>query len=269
MSCQTIELDTAGPVATITLNRPEKLNAFNQMMLVELGQALDRIEADDDIQAVVLSGNGRAFCVGFDLEAGIQANRRGVKDWRQALEFDKDLIMRFWNLTKPTIAAVHGYALAGGFELALACDLTICDHDTLFGEPEVRFGSSIVALLLPWYTNPKRAKKVLLTGEARMSADEALGLGIVNEVVEPGMVYRAALATGREIALMDPDSVRLTKQAINRSYEIMGLNHALDMGVDTAVQIESIETELRRQFNRILREEGMQAALKWREERLK
>ena len=251
------------------MNRPDKLNAINKTMLDELDTGLDMIENDDSIYSVVLTGKGRAFCSGFDLQAGIEANRQGADDWREAIQYDLDLIMRFWRLSKPTIAAVHGYALAGGFELALACDMTVCEQGSLFGEPELRFGSSIVALLLPWYTNPKRAKKMLLTGQDRMSAQEALSLGIVNEVVDENEGLNRAIALAHEVALMDPDSVRLTKQAINRSYEIMGLNQALDMGVDTSVQIESIETPLRRKFNQILRSDGLKAALVWREDRLK
>jgi enoyl-CoA hydratase len=269
MQYETIHLDIDGPVARLSLDRPETLNAINARMIDELDHALDRIEADDGVLAVMLSGNGRAFCAGFDLKAGVAANRRGVKDWRRALEADRDIIMRLWNLSKPTVAAVHGYAVAAGFELALACDMTVCDRDAVFGEPELRFGSSIVALLLPWFTNPKRAKRILLTGQARLGAAEALELGIVNEVVDSGQYLERARALCREVTLMDADAVRLTKRAINRSYEIMGLQQALDMGVDTAVEIESIETDLRREFNRILREQGMQAALAWRENRLK
>ncbi|MCY3769350.1 MAG: enoyl-CoA hydratase/isomerase family protein [Gammaproteobacteria bacterium] len=268
MNYETIELSQQGPIARIMLNRPEKLNAINHAMLTELDTALDEIEQDDRILALVLNGNGRAFCAGFDLSAGMETNRKGVNDWRPALQYDLDIIMRFWRLSKPTIAAVHGYVLAAGFELALACDLTVCDEETLFGEPELRFGSSIVALLLPWYTNPKRTKKLLLSGQDRLPAEEALQMGIVNEIADPGKVLDRGIALAREIALMDPDSVRLTKQAINRTYEIMGMNQALDMGVDTAVQIESIETALRREFNRVHREKGLKAALKWREDRL-
>ena len=102
-----------------------------------------------------------------------------------------------------------------------------------------------------------------------MPAEEALQLGIVNEVVAEAEGLNRGIALAREIALMDPDSVRLTKQAINRTYEIMGLNQALAMGADTSVQIESIETPLRKKFNEILRDEGLKAALAWREERLK
>lgn len=269
MQFETIEFSQQGPVRILTLNRPDKLNAINKTMLDELNAALNEIEADDSIYSVVLNGNGRAFCSGFDLQAGIEANRKGADEWRTAIQYDLDLIMRFWHLRKPTIAAVHGYVLAGGFELALACDMTVCEQGSLFGEPELRFGSSIVALLLPWYTNPKRAKKMLLTGQDRMSAEEASSLGIVNEIVGENEGLNRAIALAREVALMDPDSVRQTKQAINQTYEIMGLSRALAMGVDTSVKIESIETELRQKFNKILRNDGLKAALAWREERLK
>jgi enoyl-CoA hydratase len=269
MTFETIELGWHGPIAQITLNRPDKLNAINKTMLDELGQALDEAESNDDILAIVLSGNGRAFCAGFDLQAGIEANRSGEKEWRDALQYDFDVIMRFWHSPKPTIAAVHGYVLAAGFELALACDMTVCGDSTLFGEPELRFGSSIVALLLPWYTNPKRAKKMLLSGQDRMSAGEALQLGIVNEQVADAEVVDRGISLAREVALMDPDSVRLTKQAINRTYEFMGMHQALAMGVDTSVEIETLETDLRREFNRVFRADGLKAAIQWREDRLK
>ena len=269
MSFKTIELSQHGPVAILSLNRPDKLNAINKTMLLELETALDKIDKDDNVYTLVLNGNGRAFCSGFDLQAGVEANRKGEKEWRDAIQYDVDVIMRFWHFPKPTIAVVQGYALAGGFELALACDMTVCEDNSFFGEPEVRFGSSIAALLLPWYTNPKRAKKILLSGQDRMSAQEALDIGIVNEIVGDGEGLFRGLALAEEVALMDPDSVRMTKQAINQTYEIMGLSRALTMGIDTSVKIETAETPLRQQFNEILRDQGMKAALAWREQRLK
>ncbi|MDH3386271.1 MAG: enoyl-CoA hydratase/isomerase family protein [Gammaproteobacteria bacterium] len=268
MAFKTIELSHQGPVALLALDRPDKLNAIDATMIAEINAALDEIEGNDAIHAVVVHGNGRAFCAGFDLQAGIAANRSSEAEWRAAIDTDLDMIMRFWHCPKPTVAAVHGYALAGGFEIALACDMTVCDASSLFGEPELRFGSSIVALLLPWYVNPKRAKKMLLTGQDRMGASEALQQGIVNEVVANEKYLWRAIELAREAALMDPDSVRMTKRAINQSYEIMGLGKALRMGADTSVRIETLETELRKRFNQILRGEGMKAALAWREARL-
>ncbi len=268
MSEPTVTLERRGPIALVALNRPSKLNAINADMLHDLDAALDTVEADNDILCVVLHGNGRAFCAGFDLAAGVAANRQGEAEWRAAIERDLEVIMRLWHLSKPTIAVTQGYALAGGFELALACDMTVAEEGCLFGEPELRFGSSIVALLLPWYTNPKRSKKMLLTGEDRMDAEEALSWGIVNEVAPAGKGLEHGLDMARAVSLMDPDSVRMTKQAINRTYDIMGLSDALAMGADTSVEIETLETPLRKQFNVILREQGMQAALAWREARL-
>ena len=268
MTYETIRISVDGPVATVSLNRPDKLNAINEKMLHELENVLDSLEKSDQVMAIVLHGNGRSFCAGFDLKASVDKGRRDEEQWRTALEYDLAVIMKFWHCEKPTVAAVHGYALAAGFELALACDMTVCGKNALFGEPEVRFGSSIVALLVPWYVNPKRAKKMLLTGQDRMTAEEALNCGIVNEVVPDAQVLSRATDLAREVAGMDPDSVRLTKKAINQSYHIMGMEQALNAGLEASIEIETTETALRREFNRILRELGFKAALKWREERL-
>ena len=268
MDFETIVLSIDGPVAVITLNRPDKLNAINAVMLHELDAALDHLEQDDSIYSIVVNGNGRAFCAGFDLKAGSEANRQGEEEWRLAIEADLKIIMRFWHSPKPTVAVVHGYVLAGGFELALACDMTVSETNALFGEPEVRFGSSIAVLLLPWFTNPKRAKKMLLTGQDRMAAEEALSIGIINEVVDEGNGLQRGVALAKEVALMDPDSVRLTKKAINQTYETMGLSAALQMGANTSIEIETLETDLRQQFNQVLKEDGLKAAIAWRENRI-
>lgn len=266
-SFETLLVERHGPVAVITLNRPDKLNAISVKMIEEIHTALDEIEASDDVRALVLTGSGRAFSAGFDLKEGATQKRDGVKDWRRVLKFDIDFIMRFWHSPLPTIAAVHGPCLAGGCELSMACDITIADETARLGEPELRFGAAIVALMLPWLTNPKRAKEVLLTGNDRLTAREALEIGMINKVVPEGEHLTAALDMARTMAVMDPDAVRLTKQAINRTYEIMGLTSALDMGLDMGVQIEAIVTPERREFGRVLKEEGLQAALAWRESR--
>ncbi|MBT8434229.1 MAG: enoyl-CoA hydratase/isomerase family protein, partial [Gammaproteobacteria bacterium] len=118
MRFKTIELSRQGPVALLALNRPDKLNAINAAMIDDINRALDEIEDDDTAQAIVVHGNGRAFSSGFDLQAGVAANRTTEADWRAAIDADLELIMRFWHSPKPTIAAVHGYVLAGGFEIA-------------------------------------------------------------------------------------------------------------------------------------------------------
>ena len=113
--------------------------------------------------------------------------------------------MRFWSLSKPTIAAVHGPCLAGAFELALACDITIADETAFFGEPELKFGAGIVTMILPWITGPKQAKEIILNGLDNIPAAEAHRLGLVNRVVPAGTDVDAAMAMARHVAVIDPD----------------------------------------------------------------
>jgi enoyl-CoA hydratase len=266
---ETIQLDRKGPIGILTLNRPDKLNAIDPQMRSELLTALDQVEADDDIRVLVLRGAGRAFCAGFDLEKeGEEGEEKsGVGFWRKELKRDFDMIHRFWTLKKPTISAVHKYALAGGFEMAVACDITVAAEGTRLGEPELKFGSGIVALLLPWLTNPKKAKEIILTGNDKVDASEALAYGIINRVVPAGEEFETAMAIARDIAVMDPGPVQLTKQAINRSYEIMGMSQALGMAVDLDVEIECLESPESKMFAEIAEKEGLKAAIAWRDAR--
>jgi enoyl-CoA hydratase len=266
---ETIQLENRGPIAILTLNRPDQLNAINDRMKAEIADALQRVEADDTIAVLVLRGAGRAFCAGFDLQGGDGETdvTRGAAEWRPILQSSFDAIMGFWNLSKPTIAAVHTYALAGGFEMALACDITIAAEGTRMGEPELKFNSGIVALLLPWLTNPKKAKQIILTGNDRLDARDALDIGLINEVVPAGEEFDAAMAMAREIAVVDKEVVRLTKKAINRSFETMGMGEALRSALEIDVEIESLETTDGKQFKKIMREQGLKAAVAWRDAR--
>ena len=122
---ETLLFEVRGHVALVSLNRPERLNAMNRTMLRELNEACDFIETDDSIFVAVLTGEGKSFSSGFDLKEQAENTPSGFAEWRRALRQDFDAVMRFWNLSKPTIAAVRGHALAGGCELAFACDITV------------------------------------------------------------------------------------------------------------------------------------------------
>ncbi len=187
---------------------------------------------------------------------------------RALLQKDFDIIMRFWDCPKPTIAAVHGYCLGGALEMALACDLTVASEECRLGEPEPKFGSGSVALLLPWITGPKQAKELLLTGDDRVTAERALQLGLINRVAPEGEHLTVAMRMARGIAALDQTAVRLTKLAINRSCDLMGMRQALLQALEIDVIIESTETDESREFNRVLDEEGLKAALAWREARM-
>jgi enoyl-CoA hydratase len=267
MAYETLLAEKRGAVALVTLNRPQRLNAMNATMLAELHLAMNAAEADDGVRAIVLAGAGNGFCSGFDLKEQAELRPSGVAQWRPLLKRDFDAIMRFWHSPKPTIAAVRGACLAGGCELALACDITIAAEDAVFGEPELRFGAGIVVLLLPWLVGPKRAKHMLLTGDDKLGARRAEAIGLVNEVVPVGEEVARALQIAGDLAVIDARALRETKRAINRTYEIMGMGEALQAALDIDLQIEGEGTADKHAFLEIARRDGLRAALAWRDAR--
>jgi enoyl-CoA hydratase len=163
-----------GRIGVLTFNRPNVLNAFSSRLIAETNKAIRGLIEDEKVLAIVVHGSGRAFSAGFELKEAATRGKLSVEGWRHLIEADFDFIMQFWDCPKPTIAAVHGYCLAGTFELALACDVTIAGVSTRFGEPEVRFGSGIVAMLLPWFASPKHAKEIRMTGHDQLNAQRML-----------------------------------------------------------------------------------------------
>jgi enoyl-CoA hydratase/carnithine racemase len=254
-------------VAQITMNRPAQANALNQAMLGELGAALDVAEGDADVRAVIVRGAGNAFSSGFDLKEQMERRPTSPAQWEPVLRRDFETVMRFWHSPKPTIAVVRGACLAGAFELALACDLTIVADDAFFGEPELKFGAGIVVMLLPWLVGPKIAKEIILTGEDRLSATRAHALGIVNRVVPAAELDQTALAVARHLATIDPDLVKRTKRAINRSFEARGMLDALEEALAIDLAIEGAGSPDKIQFMEVARREGLKAALRWRDAR--
>jgi long-chain acyl-CoA synthetase len=266
---ESIRVIRDGQVAQLELHRPDRLNALGKSMLLEINDAMDALEADPEVRAILLCGAGRGFSSGFDLKEQMTRNPQGARLWREILELDFSTTMRFWDCAKPTIAAIHGPCMAGAFEMALACDISVCSRDATFGEPELKFGAGIVTMLLPWMVGPKAAKDIILTGDDSLSAERALALGIVSRVVEPGEHLAAALRIARNIALIDPALVRDTKKALNRTYEIQGMRAALDAALDIDHAIESAGSPDKRRFMDLAREQGLKAALAWREARFK
>ncbi len=260
-----VEIDDA--IARLTFNRPRQLNAFDNDLMTASIAAVDRLNRDRNVRVIVVAGEGRAFSAGFDLKAAAERQLTERDDWRRQLELQFEFIMSFWNARVPTIAAVHGYCLAGALEVSMACDITVADEAALFGEPEVRFGSGAVAMLFPWVLGPKQAKELVLTGEDRIAAKRAYEIGLVNALAPAGRAVAHALKMARKIARASPAAVQKSKQAINRSYDIMGLRQALDLGLDIDVDINAAPTWEKQEFSRIRREQGVKAAIAWRDAR--
>ena len=255
-------------IALITLNRPERLNAISRATIQAIHTTLDKFESDNEVAIVIIRGSGRAFSAGMDLKDDAVAGVSGKDGWQQVLSEDLDFLMRFWNFPKPTIAVVHGFCLAAACELAMCCDITIAEEGTYFGEPELKFGSVITAMIMPWLTGPKIAKELLLTADDRVSAERAMDIGLINHVVPSGEGLSAARKMAKRMAKMDQDAIQLTKRAINRSFEIMGLKQALEANLDLAIEIETLETPSRARFKELVKSQGLKAALAWRDGRL-
>ena len=214
---ENILVESRGRVGLITLNRPKALNALNDALMSELGQALLSLDRDDDIGAIVMTGSERAFAAGADI--GAMAN------WSYMDVYKTEYITRNWEtirtIRKPVIAAVSGYALGGGCELAMMCDIVIAADNARFGQPEIKLGVMPGAggtQRLPRAVGKAKAMDLCLTGRM-MDALEAERSGLVSRVVPAERVLEEALEAATVIAAYSLPSVMMAKESINRAYE--------------------------------------------------
>ena len=215
-----------GPAAWVTLNRPDKLNALSYELVRELRRALRLAAEDDEVKVAVLTGAGRAFSAGFDLSEEAESRVEGADRWRRILADDVELTLELWSLPKPTIAAVHGWCLAGACELAMACDLIVAAEDARFGEPEIRYGSGPVTLLMPFLLGQKKTNELLFTGDT-IDAGEAERIGLVNKVLPDAELMPYVRAVATKIAQAPALSVRFIKRAVQQ-----GLRNDLRSNLD-------------------------------------
>lgn len=253
-------------IATITLNRPDKLNAMNSEVVEQLTRRIAEAGADDTVKVVLLAGAGRAFSAGFDINDEVEDGTESPLDWQPVLKRDSDMTMAVWSCPKPTIAVVQGYCLAGGCEVAMACDLIVAAEDAQFGEPEIQYGSGPVTLLMPFVLGQKKTNELLFTGD-RIDAQAALTVGLVNTVVPREDLEATAQELARRIAPTPLAVLRLTKQTLNRAYEAMGLREAVNANLDISAILNGANTPEQQEFDKIAKAEGLKAALAWRDAR--
>jgi enoyl-CoA hydratase len=251
------------------MNRPDALNALNVGLLDALREALAAAAADDGVHVVILRGAGRAFCAGYDLNEDAGEGEMDSREWHRVLKDDNDRMLEILDHPKPVIASVHSYCLAGGTDLMLACDLAVAAEDAYFGYVDVRFGSGVVSMFLPWGVGVRTAKELLFTGEDRVSASDALRLGLVNRVVPREELDAATLDLAEEIAKNEPFVIQTTKRAVNRAWDVAGFRAALAANTELDVMIETANLPARDEFRRITAEEGLKAAIAWRDARFR
>ena len=217
MGYEFILTEVKGRVALITLNRPKQLNALAPKLMQELGAALYGFDADDGIAAIVITGNDKAFAAGADIGA--------MKDFDFQHAFKSNYITRDWehirNVRKPVIAAVAGYALGGGCELAMMCDIVIAGESAKFGQPEINLGvlpGSGGTQRLPRAVGKAKAMDLCLTARM-MDAAEAERAGLVSRVVPDAKLMEEAMAVAEKIAANSLPVAMMVKEAVNRAYE--------------------------------------------------
>src|SRR5881628_2816460 len=222
---KTVLVDREEPIAVVRLNRPEVLNALNEELLGELVSALGQLDEDDAIRCIVLTGNERAFAAGADIKENFVA-ATPVTMLKQDLTTRWEAIRR---VKTPIIAAVSGYALGGGCELAMSCDIIIASETARFGQPEINLGTipgSGGTQRLARTVGKHRAMEMVLTGEF-IDATEAQRLGLVNQVVPVELLLEEAMEIAEKIAAKPPLAVELAKEAILKAF-----NSPLDEGLE-------------------------------------
>lgn len=226
MDSSCVTLEKQDHVALLTLNRPEVLNALSHELMVELAGALDDVNRDREVRCLVITGAGdKAFSVGFDLKGG--SGWRNTGEVRDGIRGNFEILMKIWNLRVPSIAAVNGYAVAAGSNLAMICDVTLASERARFGEPELRHYALSPLLLLPWFNgNPKMVHYLYYSGDT-ITAQEAKEYGLVAKVLPAGGLMEEAMRMASRIARVPPLAVEATKESIRSTYESMGFGSAL------------------------------------------
>jgi enoyl-CoA hydratase len=215
---ETLKVDVARHVCTIRMNRPQSLNACNRQMWREMVSAFQDAGADEDVRVVVLTGEGRAFCVGADLKETAWKDENVAQSWRRVESNQQQLARTMLGINVPIIAAINGFALGGGVENSLACDFRLAADTALFGFPETTLGlfvSGGASLLLPRLVGLSQAKRLVYTGE-RIEAAEAERIGLVDNVVSRDALLDEVHALAGKIAANAPISVGLAKRVMNK-----------------------------------------------------
>jgi enoyl-CoA hydratase/carnithine racemase len=267
--------DHDGPVVTLSLNRPKVFNALTPELEADLHEALDRADRDPAARAIILTGEGAAFCAGYDM-SGRGGAETGPLDpagrshaeylawFHRADSMTVEHLMHIWRLTKPVIAAVNGYAMGAGFWYQLACDITIASDRAVFAQPEVRHGSNstyLFAALCGW----KAANRYTLTGD-HFDAAEALRIGLVNEVVAHDDLMSTARRLAERIALVPEASVRLNKAITMQGLQAAGVHAGMVLNGALSVIAHASHGPERERLFAAQRERGMRGYLEERDD---
>ena len=270
MAYEFIKYEASGGIARVILNRPEKLNALSQQLQSELIECLTNADEDPDIRVITLRGAGRAFCAGYDItppqsdeDREITDARRGnIRSDMQRLQKTARLMTSIFDLSKPVIAGIHGHVIAGGTDLALHCDIVIAADDANIGFPPVRSMGTPPTHMWTYMVGPQWAKWFMLTGET-VSGKEASDMGLVLKSVPAEGLDAAVEDLANKMAKIPWEMLAANKSIVNKALDLMGRNMMQVIAAET--DAVSHQSPIVKEFNEISSEQGLKAALEWRD----
>lgn len=274
MAFKTILTHCADKIFTLTLNRPEKLNALSPTVLEEMKTALAIAEADDDVSVVIIKSAGRVFCAGYDLSEEDWIISQFPADYPDGVDFEQDrkdihglldYWLDMWTFPKPIIVQVQGACLSGAGELLAVSDIVIASEEATFGHPAGRdLGIPPTVFLWPLLIGMRKTKEMLYTARS-MKAEEAKDLGLINDVVSADALESAVHSMAADIAKTPVNHLRILKEATNNWYDNMGVSQSAKQAADLDAQFHQSPTF--QAFFNLVREKGMKAALAERKKR--
>ena len=263
MSYSTLLYERDDRVALVTLNRPDRMNALSLELCADIVYAVNEADKDDGIRVIVITGaGGKAFSAGYDIREDDEGMKQSLEEWWVRLNHDLQFTTSVWNCSKPVIAMIDGYCLAGGLEFAQMCDVRYCSDDSRFAVIETRFSAGVATMIMPFIIGP-RCRELIYTGDM-IDAQEALRLGLVNRVFAKASVREETMKIAKRMSMVALACLQWNKRAVHNAYEAMGLRSALNYGVAASTMLDSTKTPEFLEFDRIRRTQGFREALKWR-----
>jgi len=266
MAFTNLLLDKHELIGTLTLNRPEKLNAMTPTLIEEMGEALTEVEKDPEIRVLIIRGAGRAFCTGYDLTVGLggaSGERYTLDSDQRSLQHYVEHWLRLRDLPKPVISMVHGYCLAGGSQLAISTDMIFVAENASIGFPSIPAGAGYVSSFWNWMVGPHRTKYLAFLPGSRISGKEAEAIGFATRAFPAESLERETYDYATRVTKVPAQKLRLEKLAINRAMDIRGFRTTVLAGAefDAIFHFGPGNEEIRA----VQRERGLRGAIQWYE----
>jgi enoyl-CoA hydratase/carnithine racemase len=252
-------------VATITLNRPDRMNALSQSLVEEIIAAVIAADQDPEVRVLVIKGaGGKAFSAGFDVKESLDQPKRGLVEWRARIQKDLRFSYSVWDCSKPVIAVIEGFCLAGAFEFAMCCDIRFCSDDAKLGAVEARFSNGVATMIMPWLIG-QRSRALIYSGDI-IDGAEAYRVGLVDKAFPKAELAAETLKFARRMSRVSIECLKWNKRAINQTFETMGLRSAIQYGAEACAILDSSGSPEAEMYDSIRRSKGLAAAIQWRAE---